>query len=268
MSRRSTYDKSPKIAVSASARDVQVGWPAIVERLKGEVRRRPFLLCVECYPGSFEREIERELRESLGPDSVFHAADCHLSENEIKCLCEPDLGDDPVFGRMRRHEISDFLWCSRLAKAREQIRHANGLVLVIGTGASLLAEHWDLLVYADMARWEIQQRQRAGTVTNLGLNNADERASLKYKRAFFVDWRAANRLKKRLFDRIDFLLDTNDAQTPKMISGADFRRGLRIAASRPFRVVPFFDPGPWGGHWMEEICGLPKDQPNYAWCFD
>lgn len=268
MSRGSTYDKAPKIAVSASARDVQVGWHAIVERLKGEVRRRPFLLCVECYPGSFEREIERELRERLRPDSVFRAADCYLSESEIRCHCEPDLGDDPVFGRMSHHEISDFLDCSRAETAREQIRHANGLVLVIGTGASLLHEKWDLLVYADMARWEIQQRQRAGTVTNLGLSNAGERASLKYKRAFFVDWRAADRLKKRLFDRIDFLLDTNDARTPKMIRGTELLRGLRIAASQPFRMVPFFDPGPWGGHWMEEICGLPKDQPNYAWCFD
>jgi mannose-6-phosphate isomerase class I len=268
MSRRSTYDKSPQIAVSASARDVQVGWRAIVERLKGEVRRHPFLLCIECYPGCFEREIERDLCENLRPDSVFRAADCYLSESEIKSLCEPDLGDDPVFGRMSRHEIGDFLDGSRLANARSQIQHANGLVLVIGTGASLLAEKWDLFVYADMARWEIQRRQRAGTVTNLGLANAGERASLKYKRAFFVDWRAADRLKKRLFDRIDFLLDTNDAPTPKLIPSTELLRGLRIAARQPFRVVPFFDPGPWGGHWMEEICGLPNDQPNYAWCFD
>src|SRR5215471_13695380 len=123
MSRRSTYDKSPTIAVSAFARDVHVGWHAIVERLKGEVRRHRFVLCVECYPGSFEREIERELRESLKPDSVFRAADCYLSEGEIKSLCEPDLGDDPVFGRMSHHEISDFFDCSRLRKTREQIRH-------------------------------------------------------------------------------------------------------------------------------------------------
>jgi mannose-6-phosphate isomerase class I len=34
-------------------------------------------------------------------------------------------------------------------------------------------------------------------------------------------------------------------------------------------VVPFFDPGPWGGHWMERVCGLPPDgEPNHAWCFD
>jgi mannose-6-phosphate isomerase class I len=33
-------------------------------------------------------------------------------------------------------------------------------------------------------------------------------------------------------------------------------------------VVPFFDPGPWGGQWMKEVCDLPREAPNYAWCFD
>jgi mannose-6-phosphate isomerase class I len=124
-------------------------------------------------------------------------------------------------------------------------------------------------VYADLARWEIQLRQRRNEIGNLGAHNLDERASLKYKRAFFVDWRAADRLKVRLFDRIDVLLDTNVPNRPKAIAGDVFRRSLRQAATRPFRVVPFFDPGPWGGHWMERVCNLPEDgAPNHAWCFD
>ena len=46
------------------------------------------------------------------------------------------------------------------------------------------------------------------------------------------------------------------------------RRGLSHAVTRPFRVVPFFDPAPWGGQWMKEVCGLSGDAPNYGWCFD
>ena len=142
------------------------------------------------------------------------------------------------------------------------------MLLIIGTGAALIVPEPDVLVYADMARWEIQMRQRRGEVENLGADNLKESPSLKYKRAFFVDWRAADRLKKTLLPRIDFLLDTNDSKAPKMISGALFREGLKIAAHRPLRVVPYFDPGPWGGHWMEEVCDLPKYKPNHAWCFD
>ncbi|MFT3787015.1 MAG: class I mannose-6-phosphate isomerase [Tepidisphaeraceae bacterium] len=32
--------------------------------------------------------------------------------------------------------------------------------------------------------------------------------------------------------------------------------------------MPFFDPGVWGGQWMKEVCDLPRDAVNYAWCFD
>src|SRR5579871_815521 len=119
-----------------------------------------------------------------------------------------------------------------------------------------------------MARWEIQLRQRRGEIGNLGANNLQERSGLKYKRAFFVDWRAADRLKKSLIPKVDFLLDTNESNIPKLISGSLLRRGLVETVARPFRVVPYFDPGPWGGHWMEKVCGLPPGMPNYAWCFD
>jgi len=169
---------------------------------------------------------------------------------------------------MNNYQLEEFLDPAKLEAAREKVRAATGLVLVIGTGATLAAQDWDLLVYCDMARWEIQQRQRAKETTNLGLKNCNERPSLKYKRAYFVDWRVADRHKNSLFAKIDFLLDTNDRKTPKMISGGDLHKGLQMAAQRPFRVVPFFDPGPWGGQWMKEVCDLPPDAENYAWCFD
>ena len=66
----------------------------------------------------------------------------------------------------------------------------------------------------------------------------------------------------------DFFLDTNAPREPKLADGTAVRRGLRHAVTRPFRVVPLFDPGPWGGQWMKEVCDLDRSAPNYAWCFD
>jgi hypothetical protein len=55
---------------------------------------------------------------------------------------------------------------------------------------------------------------------------------------------------------------------PKMIAGEVFRDALRATARRPFRVVPFFDPAPWGGQWRKHDCDLDRAAPDYGWCFD
>jgi mannose-6-phosphate isomerase class I len=265
---RSNYDKFPIIEVGRDATECSQGWNAIGTRLADQIAPGKFILCVECYPGCFEQEIENSLVTRLRPAQVIRAADTYKPQAELNALIQRELTDDPVFGRMNNYELADFLDQERVHKARKVLEAATGLTLVIGTGATVIAKDWNLLVYADMARWQIQLRQRRNEIGNLGCDNLGERPSLKYKRAFFIDWRAADRQKKHLLSRADFLLDTNVQEQPKMISGSALREGLAMATHRPFRVVPFFDPGPWGGQWMKEVCDLPDGPPNYAWCFD
>ena len=105
------------------------------------------------------------------------------------------------------------------------------MVLIVGTGATLIAPRWAVLIYADLARWEIQQRQRRGIIGNLGIDNLNQSPSLKYKRGFFLDWRAADRLKRTLLPKIDFLLDTHRSETPKLITGLSLRAGLDAAVA-------------------------------------
>lgn len=269
MLQTSSYDRFPIVRVASGSGACAVGWKAVAEKLAAETNTGRRVVCVECYPGMEEAELERELLAVLHPRLLLRAREHYRTEAELLALTARDLGDDPVFGFMNKYTLRDFFDPRLLEQAREQLRLAGeGVVVVLGTGASLIAEEWDLLVYADMARWELQRRQRANEIANLGLSNFEERPALKYKRAFFVDWRAADRRKKELLEIIDYLLDTNDRETPKMIPGDAFRRGLELAATQPFRLVPFFDPGPWGGQWMKRVCGLPQDVPNFAWCFD
>jgi mannose-6-phosphate isomerase class I len=261
----STYDKHPVVAISLSEDDCAVGWEAIAARLAA---RSPGVACIECYPGVFIEEIAHALAAELAPVHVFLTSECFKAEEELNRLLDPYLTSDPVFGRMNGVRIDDFFDPRKTAVMQEDIAGAKGPAFVIGTGAALLVQAPDVLVYADMARWEIQMRQRRNQIGNLGAGNLTEDAGLKYKRGFFVDWRAADRLKKALFPRIDFVLDTNDRDSPKLVTGDVFRRALEQTVKRPFRVVPFFDPGPWGGQWMRSLCDLPDDEPNYAWCFD
>lgn len=261
------YDKFPYIRVSEDDAACKTGWGEIAAAIRARLGSRKTKVCVECYPGTFVPSLVESLSSELSPDQVLIADFCYLPPQEIEARFQQFVTDDPVFGRMNSVKIDDFLDASKVTEARARLTR-EGLHLIIGTGASLIASEWDLLIYADLARWEIQQRCRRNEIGNLGIGNYEDKASLKYKRGFFLDWRAADRLKTRLLPRIDFLLDCNDPQTPKMISGSDLHTGLNIAVRRPFRVVPFFDPGPWGGHWMESVCDLPRDKPNYAWCFD
>jgi mannose-6-phosphate isomerase class I len=268
MPRQSNYDKFPVIA-AGPAEECSEGWQAISARLAPALRSHGSL-CVECYPGVFARDLVEQLRMHLESPAIFFSEDCLKSAQQLHGMLDPLLGTDRVFGRMSGIQLEDYFDEERLEEMRARVAEAveRGSVLVVGAGASFAAPPATPIVYADLARWEIQLRWRRNEIGNLGLDNAGAESAEKYKCGFFAEWRAADRTKKRLLPRMDYLLDTNRPQSPKLISGEAFRRALTLTARRPFRVVPYFDPGPWGGHWMEEVCDLPHDAPNYAWCFD
>ncbi|TGE04805.1 class I mannose-6-phosphate isomerase [Hymenobacter fodinae] len=274
--RSSNYDKFPYVPVAATAEACQIGWPAIISALRAALEVAPAapdgprVLAVECYPGTDLEVLQQELGLALQPTQCLLADSLYRRPAEIDQLVAGSLTDDPVFGRLNGLTVADFFDPEQLAQAQETLADAAAgeLILLLGTGATLVYPNPALVVYADLARWEIQLRQRRGDIANLGADNFTEKASLKYKRAFFVDWRAADRLKKQVLPTADFLLDANDAAVPKLITGADLRAGLAAAVRRPFRVVPFFDPGPWGGQWLREVCDLPDGPANYAWGFD
>ncbi len=258
------YDRAPFIPVGPES-ECFAGWEKIASTLREHKNHR---ICVECYPGVFIREIVDAISHHMQGWRVILAEEALLPEAAIEERFARQITEDPVFGRMSGTTLADFFDADSLARLAREAAGASKVV-VIGTGATLVCPDSSLLIYADMARWELQRRQREGLIPNFGLRNFGERASLKYKRAFFLDWRAADRTRADLLPRLDFLLDTNTPDAPKMVTGGTFRRGLEIAVTRPFRVVPFFDPGPWGGHWMERVCALPQDgAPNHAWCFD
>ncbi len=263
----SNYEKHPYVLISSDPGDCDFGWEAIAQRLRRYTTAGKADICVECYPGVFAGDIEQSLRNCFPAAEIVRTSDYLKPPSQIDSMVACDLSEDPVFGRLSSLNLADFFFFEelrRLANHRSDAR----VRFIVGSGAVLAAPEWDLLLYADLPRWEIQQRQRRRKISNFGSDNRDASPGEKYKRAFFVDWRVADRLKKQLLAKIDFLLETTKPEEPKMISGDLFRRALAETTKRPFRVQPFFDPGPWGGQWMREVCDLPDGPANYAWCFD
>lgn len=269
--RSSNYDKSPYVQVHGYENSAWRGYEQICgeigKKLKA-INKEKVIVAIDYYPGVNEGEVLDKLIKKLCPSLLIKADDATLSGETITELIKRNLTEDRVFGVLSCHTLSEFFDCEKLRKVKEKIHDKkNGLIIIYGVGASLICNS-DILIYADMARWEIQKRFRNKELANWKMNNFEEDILRKYKRAFFVEWRIVDRHKKSLFERIDYILDTNTIDDPKLITGDGFRDGLRQTARRPFRVVPFFDPGVWGGQWMKEVCGLDKNVQNYAWCFD
>jgi mannose-6-phosphate isomerase class I len=191
---------------------------------------------------------------------------CLLPPEQLEQLLAPSLPPDPVFGVMFYGKLEHCFDPASLDALREEIKRSDGPVFLYGTGASLVTQG-DLLVYLDLPRWEIQLRYRRG-MTNWLADNPDAPTLEKYKRGFFVEWRIADRHKAELLGSLDYLMETTTPGQPNMVTGNAFRAALQSAASRPFRLKPYFDPGVWGGQWMRENFGLPDGPPNYAWSFD
>ena len=117
---------------------------------------------------------------------------------------EPFLTEDRIFGRMNDLSLEVYFDDSELNKMRKEWRQAKGVKIAIGLGASLLCLDPDLFIYADMPRWEIQKKFRKGILGNVGSSNVGEDFFRLYKRAYFCDWRACDRMKQGTFSCVGF----------------------------------------------------------------
>lgn len=261
--RKANYDRFPSTKISGT---VIQGWENICSLLEEHLKAYP-ALAVDFYTGVYEEEVINELHR-LSPALFIDTRDLMKPESEIKAMTARFMTDDVLFGYVTNITLNDYFDQDKLKKAREEVIATKGKVVVVGSGAAMVVPAEAVLVYADMARWEIQQRFRRHEVKALGIDNRKDAVSLQYKRGYFNDWRVCDKYKESLFDKVDFWLDTHIATEPKMIDQTTFFKGIEETVHSPFRIVPFFDPAPWGGQWMKEVCDLDPEKENYGWCFD
>ncbi|MCC6169398.1 MAG: class I mannose-6-phosphate isomerase [Caldilineaceae bacterium] len=257
------YDLYPGFPIGAGK--INLGWDGLAAQLCGRSQ-----VVIDGYGGVYWEHLRRQLGAALAARGVqprWIDVACALGSGErIEALAEPFLGgDDPLFGTRFTGRLCDFFDPDRLAALLPD--PAADLSILYGCGAALAG--WDApLVYVDVPKNEIQFRSRAGSVYNLG-RSTPQPAKQMYKRFYFVDWVVLNQHKADLLPRIDWIVDEQRPDDIAWMRGEDLRAGLAQMSRNYFRVRPWFEPGVWGGHWIQEkIPQLPQDVPNYAWSFE
>jgi len=203
---------------------------------------------------------------------LYNMEECLKDTVEIRRHAAEFLGgNDPLFGKHYPFGMEIFFKAEKISDFRIQASIFRGdksgrLSIFYGCGAGLL-ELWDELWYIDIPKDTIQFASRNGKLTNLGENRILTFGDF-YKRSYFLDWPALNRQKRQLLPEIDLLIDLRESDQPRAIDGIKFRKSLHELSETPFRVRPWFLPGPWGGKFTQDHMGQNPDEPNMAWSYE
>jgi len=271
---RGSFDTFPKFTIINGI--IEKGYDALCKNIIEEIPEGLRVLVIDGYQGTHWEEFISGLNEALRSRNILpeliNMADAYASEKEIYDRIEKFLGgNDPIFGKhyplgpeylFDADKISEFRITSSIRRGTK----SNKLTIIYGTGASLI-EQFDKLWYIDVPKDYIQEYARRGELTNLGSTETASFGSF-YKRSYFVEWPALNRLKKQVVPSLDLFIDLQNPEEPTAINGDDFRNALKEISETPFRLRPWFFPGPWGGKFMQGHMGLDPEAPNFAWSFE
>ncbi len=267
------YDALPAFAIAEGV--ITKGFMALCNHILQQIPLGLRVLVIDGYPGvdwpGFTKALCAELQRCGADPECIDFATCLQEVSVLERALEPFLGgDDRIFGTHYPCGAEVFFDAGKVAALRIEAALRRGdragkLTLIAGTGASLI-ELWDALWYIDIPKDEIQERFRRGQAQNTGYAAGDFEAF--YKRCYFIEWPAFNRQKRRILPDISLFIDGQDDVNPAFMSGASFREALQAVSQAPFRVRPWFYPGPWGGQYMKWHMDLEKEQPNYAWSFE
>jgi mannose-6-phosphate isomerase class I len=257
------YDIYPSLKINDN--QIFAGFETIAEKIKNYRN-----IIIDGYNGvffdNFQVQLDKILLKNGHRVSWKKTSDFYKPAWQILEMTAPFLGrDDPLFGRKTSLNLEDFFITEKLKSVLPD--QDSDINILIGPGAALAS--WEgLLIYIDVPKNEIQYRSKAGSISNLGLTAVSDPKKM-YKCFYFVDWVVLNKHKKQILPSVDLFVDGQRPEIPVWMEGTTLRESLLLLSRNVFRVRPWFEPGAWGGTWIRNnIDGLNKKVPNYAWSFE
>lgn len=221
-------------------------------------------IAIETFPGIDTSELLTTARAMTTNTLVVDTNDLFQSPERIQSEIINQISDDPTFGIVAHKKISDLLDPEKLLRFQEQIRQMKPVVLIGVLAVDILPE--GLSVYMDMPRWQLQKQYRAGH--NPWKYYGPDKIGEKIRRASNFDWPLGESRRFEILNQCQYYIDASEIEQPKLVLVSDLDETLLQYTKQPFRLVPYFDEGVWGGHWIQEKFGIGKNWQNVAWGFD
>lgn len=256
------FNQNPYITIKNH--EVYTGCEEIVTQLKKHIKENNSKTIVfDYYHGVDEAFILNSIINKLDAAHTFDSDTVKYPEEIIFSKFHVFITDHRCNGVSSTCTIDEFFDTEKVNALRKEVACCEGLSVVYGVGASYVYQG-DVLVYFDIEMEEIKSRYRAG-LDNWGAKNYDEEFLRKEKRFMFMEARVQDKHKRSLLDTFNYYVDANIANMPKMISKEVYDTIMDQFVSQPFQCVPFFAPGVWGGHWLQEKLGVDPTLKNTAW---
>ncbi|HVM25417.1 MAG TPA: class I mannose-6-phosphate isomerase [Candidatus Limnocylindrales bacterium] len=253
------YDPRPRYPLSGGS--IDRGYGPLAAAI-GE--RQPSVLAIDG-PSTLDWNrlavgLESALDRIGHPVRIVHTRDFLADATAIeRRTVDGPLRDDPVFARLFDGRLDELFARRPMAERPDQ-----GTAMLIGPGAGL-ADH-DLLWLADHPRRVSADAVKRGIAAPVGMTPGQSDAG---RRLVFVDWPMLDRHHRSQLSAVDRFIDAAEPEAPRSVTGEVLRKSLRELAAAPFRTLPTFAPGPWGGQWMRETLGIDAgDAPNLAWSYE
>lgn len=273
------------VEMSEGITEIQSGYEAIVEPIAKAIESSSNETIVVALDGThgaaFQTVVQKavELLENQGVSvDVVSSASFLKSGEELRIHFKSNITENRAFGYVTDNAtIADYFSPQANDKYEKLVQAVSvtdstssskkRAIIVFGPGAYWLSGNQaDVSFFLDVSR-EHQQVQHRGQLLNFGMSwNKD--SVEKYKIAFFVEWPILENYRKQILSQIDYYVDMNNEQSPRVVRTNDLETMIIGISANPMRVKPFFAPGVWGGQYLKKLADLPQDWANCAWSFE
>ncbi|NMC59644.1 MAG: mannose-6-phosphate isomerase [Candidatus Methanofastidiosa archaeon] len=241
------------------------GYSMILKEIMNKIEKlqENVIVAFDYHYGIDSKKFFDNIIDKLDADLMINMDDLKYSEEVIYEKIKTFVEVHGEMGKLSTYHLKDFFDPDKMDKARDSIKKSKGLIVVYGVGAGILTKG-DLFIYCNVEQNTIHKRFSNG-MDNWGVGNYDADPAEKIKRYSCVDARALEWHKRTLFEVMDYMVDCNDEDNPVMVTGKDFTKTLNAFLKTPFKMVPFFTPGVWGGRWQKDMLGADESMVNTAW---